>query len=482
MNKTTMCLLFIIIITWTQENQAPWTTSPDTKKEDVSNIENASIKRGNETASLDTVITREIESALAEPYRFIRTGRLEKFLNLLKNNINIDIQVIPPDSLRDENINSTKFRRNYYDRCILNTIKYAQTRKTNKDVAKKSLFNAALIAFNNLDRPKLALSMYELAEASGYKNASEPVKMIQHYIEHDLPHTRLLKILWRSKTEKEKLDYANQLEGILNKNPDTMLKLKFSKQIGDVYYSMEKYGPMMKWYRKAAAVDSNIVRDTPVGYRMNIGKKVMLRQKQIYAIYAVYVIIIILLLLSIYWSSDFRTALFLRRIIICIPVFLVIAVITLLFDFALTSGSIEAVLSESDVSVPKPIIPFSVFDISFIKGLMIILILGSLPILISIFYTSFKKQISKILVIIIIFLTVVSTWSHFILLKVFDNKLNKRAATSNSHIYFDGELEKMLVDNPKKVLKTKPDLLSSGNKDLNHFIKEKKPELLKENE
>ena len=482
MNKTAMCLLLIIIIAWTQEKQIPWTTSSDAKQEDVSKIENTSIKQGKETVFSDTIITREIESALAEPYRYVRTGRLGKLLVLLKNNRDIDIQVIPSDSLRDDKIHSTEFRRNYYDRCVLNTIKYAQTRQSNKDAAKKALFNAALISFNNLDRPQLALSMYELAEASGYENAFGQVKKIKHYIEHDLPHAVLLKIPWRSKTEKEKQDYADQLEDILRKKPDSMLKLKFSRQIGDVYYNMEKYGPMMKWYRKAAAVDSNIVRDTPVGYRMNIGKKVMLRQKQIYAIYAVYVIIIILLLLSIYWSRDFRTALFLRRIIICIPVFLVIAVITLLFDFALTSGSIEAVLSESDVSVPKPIIPFSVFDISFIKGLMIILILGSLPILISIFYTSFKKQISKILVIIIIFLTVVSTWSHFILLKVFDNKLNKRAATSNSHIYFDGELEKMLVDNPKKVLKTKPDLLSSGNKDLNHFIKEKKPELLKENE
>ena len=381
MNKTTMCLLFIIIITWTQENQAPWTTSPDTKKEDVSNIENASIKRGNERASLDTVITREIESALAEPYRFIRTGRLEKLLNLLKNNINIDIQVIPPDSLRDENINSTKFRRNYYDRCILNTIKYAQTRKTNKDVAKRSLFNAALIAFNNLDRPKLALSMYELAEASGYESASEQVKKIKHYIEHDLPHTALLKVSWRSKTEKEKLDYADQLEDILRKNPDTMLKLKFSRQIGDVYYSMEKYGMMMKWYHKAVKLDSNIERDTPVGYRMNVGKKVMLRQKLVSIIYTIYTIIIVLLLLSMFKSKGFQTALFLRRIIIGLPVFLVIAVITFFLDFAFTSGSIEAALAGSDVSVPKPIIPFSVFDNSFMKGLIIILILGFLPIL-----------------------------------------------------------------------------------------------------
>ena len=164
------------------------------------------------------------------------------------------------------------------------------------------------------------------------------------------------------------------------------------------------------------------------------------------------------------------------------PVFLIIAVITFLLDFTITSGSIEAVLSGADVIIPKPIIPFSVFDTSFIKGIIIILILGFLPILISVFYTSFKKQISRMLVIVILFLTVVSTWGHFILFEVFDKQLNKLAATSNSHIYFDGELEKMLVDNPEKVLKAKPALFSSGNEDLNLFVKEKKPELLKDKE
>lgn len=482
MNKTAMCLLFIIIIAWTQENQVPWTRSPDTKKEGVSNIENATKKQDNEKGSLDSVITREIESAFGEPYRFIRTGRLERLLTLLKNNTGIDIQVIPPDSLRDEKINSTTFRRNYYDRCVLNTIRYAQTRKTNKDAASKSLFNAALIAFNNLDRPKLALAMYELAEASGYGDAVEQVKKVQHYVKHDLPHAALLNVSWRSKSEEEKLNYADQLEDILRRNPDTMLKLKFSRQIGNVHYSMEKYGLMMKWYQKAAAIDSNIVKDTPVGYRMNIGKKVMLRKKMIFVIYTIYVIMIIILLLRIFRSRDFLLKLFLRRIIIGFPAFLCIAVITFLLDFAITSGSIEAVLAGSDVVAPKPIVPFSVFDNSFMKGLMIILILGSLPILISIFYTSFKKQISKMSVILILFLTVVSTWGHFILCKVFDPKLNKLAATSNSHIYFDGELEKMLVDNPQKVLKAKPTLFSSGNADLNLFVKENRPELLKDKE
>jgi hypothetical protein len=153
-----------------------------------------------------------------------------------------------------------------------------------------------------------------------------------------------------------------------------------------------------------------------------------------------------------------------------------------LLDFAITSGSIEAVLSKADVIVAKPIISFSVFDTSFVKGLIIILILGFLPILISVFSTSFKKQISRMWVIVILFLTVISTWSHFILFKVFDKQLNKLSATSNSHIYFDGELEKLLVDNPQKVLKAKPTLFSSGNQDLNLFVKENKPELLKDKE
>lgn len=475
-NRKIFVLLFFIT-TWAEANQAPWITSPkgvESKKTGVEQNEKLSI--------IESVIHNEIEKAFAEPYRFIRTGRLERLLTLLNNNKDSDIQVIPQDSLRDEIINSTTFRRNYFDRCILNTIRYAQTRKTNKEAAKKSLFNAALIAFNNLDKPKLALAMYEIAEASGYGDAAYQVKKVQHYIKHDLPYTALLKVSWSSKSKKEKQEYADRLEDILRKNPESLLRLKFSRKIGDIYYSMEKYGMMMKWYQKAAAIDSNIVTDTPIGYRMNIGKKVMLRQKLISIIYTIYAIIIILFLLSIFRSKGFQSVLFLRRIFIGLPVFFGIAAITFFLDCAITSGTIEGILAASDMTVTKPIIFFSVFDTSFMKSLIIILIVGFLPILISILLTSFKKQISRILVIAILALTVISTWSHFILFKVFDKQLNKLSATSNSHIYFDGELEKLLVDNPKKVLKAQPALFFSGNEDLNQFIKEKKPELLKGNE
>jgi tetratricopeptide (TPR) repeat protein len=467
MNKIVTCLFLITFVLSAQDDKALWNSKPVKMSSPAE-----------EVTVYDSILVKEINSALIDPYRFIRTGRLEKLITILKNNINMVIQIVPPDSLTDEKINSMKIRRNNYDRCVLNIIRYAQVRSNNKEVASQSLYTAALLAFRKIDNPKLTLSIYELAQTSDYEGASDLVNKMKHYLKHEHSLTLLLKESWRSKKEKEKLDYITQLRNILDKNPKSLLSLKFSKQIGDVHYSLERYRPMIRWYQKAAAIDSSIVKDTPIGYRMDLGKKVLLRKSILNGIYLLYCIILLMIIITLLRLKYFQVKLFFRRILLSVPVFAIIAAVTLIIDFKITSGSITSALDNSDVFFPKPIVPFSVFDSSCKKDLSILLLLGFLPILLSIVYTSFRNNYFKKLLFILLPLTIISTWSHYIINKIYDEKFNKRATITRSHIYFDGELEKLLPGNPKKVFKANPDLLKSNNKDLEIFIKENKPQLL----
>jgi tetratricopeptide (TPR) repeat protein len=467
MNKAVTWFFLIIITLSAQVNETIRSSKTDNW-----------INTDEEATVYDSILVKEINCALADPYRFIRRGGLGKLITTLKNNARIVIQVVPPDSLTDEKINSKKIRRNNYDRCVLHIIRYAQERNHNSEIAQQSLYTAALLAFRKIDNPKLALSIYELAVASGYKEASDQAEKIKYYLEHEHSFTSLLKEPWRRKKEKEKRAYISQLQEVLDKNSGSLLELKFSKQIGDVYYSMESYRPMIRWYRKAVAIDSTIEKETPIGYRMETGRKVLLRKSVLTGIYIIYCIIILIIIATIFRLKSLQGKLFLRRLLIGVPAFIIIAAITLFLDFKISSGTIASALSKSDVFFPKPIVPFSIFDSSCIKDLSIILLFGFLPVLLSILYTSFRNNHSRKLLFILLPLTIISTWSHYIINKVYDERLNKRAVITKSHIYFDGELEKLLPSNPQKVLKANPNLLKSNNKDLEIFIKENKPQLL----
>jgi len=306
-------------------------------------------------------------------------------------------------------------------------------------------------------------AMADIAQTSGIETA---------------PASGLLDVQWRNKTKPQKLEYIGQLKGFMEKCASDDQKLNIYIQIGDVYYNLESYAAMIQWYRKAVALNSAVCKNTPIEFRMEIGKKVLLRQNLIYALYAVYVTIIALSIFSIYRSKDFQPAIFIRRLLIVIPFFILGSVIVFLLDFAITSGSIAATIKNSGVVVPEPIVSFSIFDFSCLKPFVTIITLGLMPVLMALFYGSFTNRMTKSIIAVILALTVVSTWSHFILLNAFDKKFEKRLVTTNTHFFLKGELEDMLVDNPGKVLKANPSLLSSGNDDLEEFIRDKNIELL----
>ena len=433
-------------------------------------------------AAMDSVLHKEITDAFTNPYRFIRTGRLERLIHALKGTGNTAIKVMPPDSLTYGNINSPRINRNNYDRCVLNVLRYAHIRGVDSDGARQSLLLAGLLAFRKIDNPRLALAVYELALASGYNDASKLKDDMAYYINHDLPHLSLLKEPWHKKSDTEKRAYVAQLKEILKKNPESLLSLKFSKHIGDVYYSMAKYRPMIQWYVKAVSIDSTVAKETPVGYRIAMGRKILLRKRLITITYLIYGILLLALVFLFYRFRPFCVSRFLRKALIVIPLFLVIGTVTLFFDFAVTAGGITKSLENATLYFARPIVAFSVLDVSCLSDLGIIVLLGMLPVLVSLVFTSFEHKTAKKALFVMLPILIVSTWGHYILYRVYDDKMLKQAVMTRAHIYFDGELETMLMENPEKVMRANPQLFKSNNSDLDIFVRENKPALLQDEE
>ena len=70
----------------------------------------------------------------------------------------------------------------------------------------------------------------------------------------------------------------------------------------------------------------------------------------------------------------------------------------------------------------------------------------------------------------------VSLWLNFLIATGSDAFLATKIAVTKSRILFRGEPEKLLLRNPAKALRACPDLLNSGNDDLEKFIKKHYPE------
>lgn len=475
MNKTITVLLLLFFAVSAQENSLSWERKIDNKSNDT---ESSIKKEVKEVMEYDFIIIKVINSALVDPYQFVSSGKIKTLITLLKNDVKTVMPIALYDSLIATKINAMKIHKSYHDRCVLNIIRYSRERNYNNNVARQSLYAAALLALRRIDDPKLALSLYELAQASGYGGAAELAEKTRNYVTHEHHYTALLKTFPNSKDYTKRLDYITQLQNILDKNPQSLLALNFSIRIGDMYYRMEKYKPMIRWYQKALKIDSTIAKETSLGYRMERGKNILLRRSILRGIYIMYGIVLLIFITTLFRLNKFHGTLFFRRIVLAVPIFIIIAVVTLLLDFKITSGAIVSTLVSAKVSSVEPIVAFTVLDLSCIKEIKIIFLLGFLPILLSIVYTSFKNNYFNKLLFILLPLTILSTWSHYIINRVYDEKLSALVPVTKSHIYFDGEMENLLKSNPEKVFKANPNLLKCNNKTLEAFIKMNNPQLL----
>lgn len=286
---------------------------------------------------------------------------------------------------------------------------------------------------------------------------------------------QLLKTNWHNSTYEQKAVYIKKCKMVL-KNCDTQsARLEVMRRIGDVYYNLRNYRMMAKWYRRVLDQDRALKTNSPIGYRLEKVEQIILRENLILFFICIYCAIGLYVIMFYLKNRQLlNMRLFMHRIGIMTPVFLVLGYIILKSDLFFTSGSL-AILSDTyqHSLLINPVFPLPATDSTFLLSGILILMLGCIPILLYSFLGSFSNRNVKFLRFLPALLLILTIWSHFTLVHVYDNEMHQKAVLTASHLYVKGEIEEVMKDNPDKLFRANRDYRKSGNADLTIFLREK---------
>jgi hypothetical protein len=144
----------------------------------------------------------------------------------------------------------------------------------------------------------------------------------------------------------------------------------------------------------------------------------------------------------------------------------------------------KALLGLSDaralkLSIVKPVIPLSALDFSNAGLAATVLLLGFFPALFALCYASFRRPYSRLFLSGMVLIAAVCLWTHFYFTRAYNALETPRSYLMDNRLYICGEPEELLVKDPRKALRANPELLNSGNEDLNEFLEKHFPEGMK---
>jgi hypothetical protein len=284
---------------------------------------------------------------------------------------------------------------------------------------------------------------------------------------------------------KERLAYIKRCEKAAARYPESAFRTTLCKKIGDVYFDVDQLRYARKWsrwYTKAAKADPFLLKETPIGFRLQEYSNIAKRRNLLSCVFVIYGLVLLIIgVRTIRCRCSFDIRYFFKRCAVFLGIFIVMACAAFVIDLQIFSKSPDTIVERKPLIKPasslvRPFIPLSVMDPSAQARAAIILLLGFLPLLLAIYYASFKKQYSRILLSIIVAAFCSSLWLHFTLVAGFDEYLKPRITVTGSRVLFSGEPEKLLLQDPARALRVNPGLLKSGNEDLVKFIDKHYPE------
>jgi len=185
----------------------------------------------------------------------------------------------------------------------------------------------------------------------------------------------------------------------------------------------------------------------------------------------------------------FEVRLFFRKIVIFTSIYVSLAIVVLWLDTFSFPHIIQSVNAEHLKMNPTtfpgalisptyglvlPLYPLGIKDSSMIY---VVLITGLLPVLVVVFYTSFRKAWNRWLLSVGIIVFSIALWLNFVVVYGTDVYSNSKMVLIKSRILFWGtEPEKLLIESPEKALRANPDMLKANNTDLKVFIEKNFPD------
>jgi hypothetical protein len=146
---------------------------------------------------------------------------------------------------------------------------------------------------------------------------------------------------------KERLAYARRCEKAAKRNPASLLRAALCKRIGDAYFDLDqlRYGKKWhSWYAEAAAAQPSLVKETPVGFRLQEYSRISLRRNLLTVVFTVYGLTFLSILVrAVRYRRDFDARSFFKRCALFGVVFAVLAVAVFAIDLRVFSKSMDVV-------------------------------------------------------------------------------------------------------------------------------------------
>ncbi len=273
---------------------------------------------------------------------------------------------------------------------------------------------------------------------------------------------------YKLKTREELLGYRAQLEEYLGHHAASDERIAVQKRIGDTCFRLEDYRAMRRWYTTVLAEDPSLEEKTPIGHRMFVSGKILLRRDLITACHAVPILLALVFLIRAVRSKGFDGGWFLKRLGVC-SVLLMVGIGSVLAVEGMLPKEPET--SDAFYSVKQPIAVYSFHDIRQASLLWEGAAAAFIPVFFAAAHGALKKRGNRILLMVQVLLLSASLWGRWILSNTYDEKFDPVTCSSTTNLFFRGEIEDAVLENPHKIMRANPDFFKSENLDLKEFMK-----------
>ena len=282
---------------------------------------------------------------------------------------------------------------------------------------------------------------------------------------------------------KERLEYVQECERAVARYSQTKLKAEIYRRIGDIYFTLNQFPAMETWYRRALAIDASLKKSTSIGFRLQGYSRIKLsRFGKLAALLVLAGVLGVILVHGVmsYRLIDWRFCI--RKLSVCLLIYcLLVGIVFWVDGLAAAKWLLSLSAPEAGkLSIVQPVIPLSMVDGSSAGRAAQILLFGFVPVLVAVFYTSFRRPRSRRFLSVIVLLAFGSLWTHFYFAQVYGPVQDGDGFVRHGRFYLRGEPEELLIRDLPKALRANPDLLKSDNDDLEEFMKVHYPDGVKQ--
>ena len=434
---------------------------------------------GEDSFSID--IDNEILKAYKSPFPYCRSKQHLTLLHLLERNYFPSQFIISADSLENliEPVVATK---NIQKNFINNILLFSLTQSESSDRSCNALIRAAGIAQHNMYDPELALTVYELAEKNGCNAAQDSIKFVKKFMFDNNQILHVLNVNYLQKNTTELQDYYKVLEKSLYEYSKSDLLDEVRLRLGDIAYILKNNKGIVKYYSQVLDNNLDSEKAKEISSRCDLALGKIHHQQLFFLLIVGYILSLFIMIFRLKNGQGFDTACFIKNTVILLFIYSLLSILVLVLDQKLSAGFLSSWLQSEKVVLKDPIILLHFYEILPQKIFINMLLLGFIPVLYALFYISFKKSHSKILLLSSLLILVSSIWVHFSLNYIFDDSMKPKGFMTTSRFYFNGNID-LIIDKDPNILinavKNEPDEVKMKVKRMIEKHQAKKSEELK---